>query len=154
MESDKGEIIVEPTIDQPKETLVAEYKKIFRQLINMRPSGTRNKIAKALGKNKSFVSQITNPSYSVPIPAKHLETIFNVCHFSLKERETFLRHYTAAHPNYHYRIKSTEDIPAEIKQLILEIPIVDDPGRQQKAEQMIRDFAGQLFDLLLNKNRG
>ena len=36
----------------------------------------------ALGKNRSFVSQITNPAYATPIPAQHLETIFEICHFS------------------------------------------------------------------------
>ena len=36
----------------------------------------------ALGKNRSFVSQITNPAYAMPIPAQHLEIIFEICHFS------------------------------------------------------------------------
>lgn len=155
MEKNKGEIIVEPAMEQLKEELVSEYKKIFQQLINLRPSGTRNKIATALGKNKSFVSQITNPAYSVPIPAKHLETIFNICHFSLKERETLLEHYTAAHPNYHYRIEDTAEDgqPVARTRLVLDVPVLNDPVDQQKVENIIRDFARQLFGLMITKQQ-
>lgn len=135
-------------MEQPKEELVAGYKKVFQRLINMRPSGTRNKIAKAIGKNKSFVSQITNPSYSVPIPAKHLNTIFNICHFSLKERETLLKHYIAAHPNYQYRIESAGTKSATQTKLVLDVPVLDDPMEQQKVESIIRDFTRQLFELM------
>lgn len=148
-----GDIIVEPRTEQPKEKLVAEYKKIFQQLINMRPSGTRNKIAEALGKNKSFVSQITNPVYSVPIPAKHLEIIFNICHFSIKERETFLKQYTIAHPNYQYRIKSEVVNSDRHTKLILNVPLLDNPDDQQKTETLIRDFAEQIFSLMKSKGK-
>jgi len=144
----QGEIIVEPTMEQPREELVAQYKKVFQQLINMRPSGTRNKIAKAIAKNKSFVSQITNPAYSVPIPAKHLETIFNICHFSLKERETLLKYYIAAHPNYQYRIESPGTQSATQSKLVLDIPVLKDPVEQEKVESLIRNFAQQLFELM------
>ena len=48
----------------------------------------------ALGKNRSFVSQITNPAYATPIPVRHLETIFEICHFSPKPtRGRFLDAY-------------------------------------------------------------
>jgi hypothetical protein len=41
-----------------KEQLIARYKTILRELIDKRPSGTRLKIAAAIGRHKSFVSQI------------------------------------------------------------------------------------------------
>ena len=50
-----------------------------------RPSGTRQRLAGALGKNRSFVSQIANPAYPVPIPVQHLETIFE---FATSRRTT------------------------------------------------------------------
>src|SRR6185295_14045259 len=78
---------------------VADYKKILSDVIDRRPSGTRQRLAAALGKNRSFVSQITNPAYAVPIPSAHLDIIFEVCHFSLEERRNFLGLYLAAHPN-------------------------------------------------------
>lgn len=153
MTNGKSKIIVESTMEQPKEALVAEYKSVFQQLINMRPSGTRNKIAQALGANKSFVSQITNPSYSVPIPAKHLETIFDVCHFSLKEKEAFLQHYTAAHPNYHYRIETNNEEPTKQTKLVLDVPVLSDPLDQGRVEELVRDFARQVFNLMQGKNK-
>ena len=46
-----------------RDDAVAAYKQILRECIDRRPSGTRQKIALALGKHKSFVSQMTNPAY-------------------------------------------------------------------------------------------
>ena len=77
---------------------VADYKLILRRVLDNRPSGTRLKLAAALGKNRSFVTQITNPAYLVPIPAKHVAIIFEVCHLSGAERAAFLEAYGRAHP--------------------------------------------------------
>ena len=44
-------------------------------VLEPRPSGTRQRLADALGKNRSFVTQITSPAYDTPIPARHLSTI-------------------------------------------------------------------------------
>ena len=57
---------------------VAAYKSILQAVINNRPSGTRQRLAAAIGKNRSFVSQITNPVYPTPVPAQHLEAIFSI----------------------------------------------------------------------------
>ena len=66
---------------------LARYKTILRQVLDNRPSGTRQRLAEALGKNRSFISQIVNPAYMTPIPAQHLETIFQICHVTPIERE-------------------------------------------------------------------
>ena len=76
----------------------ADYKRLLQQVCDNRPSGTRGRLALALGTNRSFVSQLVNPVYPMPIPAQHLETIFEVCHFSPAEREAFLAAYDRAHP--------------------------------------------------------
>ena len=55
------------------------------RVLDRRPSGTRQRLADALGKNRSFVSQITNPAYQTPIPAQHFDPIFEICHFSAQE---------------------------------------------------------------------
>ncbi len=65
MMDDAGEVI-----RGPRDSNVADYKVILRRVLDNRPSGTRLKLAAALGKNRSFVTQITNPAYLVPIPAK------------------------------------------------------------------------------------
>ena len=77
---------------------VVEYKTILKRVLDNRPSGTRQRLAKALGKNRSFISQISNPAYPVPIPVQHLETMFELCHFSLADRCDFLAAYRRAHP--------------------------------------------------------
>lgn len=77
---------------------VAVYKGILRDVLDARPSGTRLRLATALGKNRSFVTQITNPAYPVPVPAQHIDTIFEICHLSPRERAAFLDAYGKAHP--------------------------------------------------------
>ena len=143
-----SKVIVELATDQPKQELVDDYKKILQEYSNRRPSGTRIKIAKALNKNKSFVSQITNPSYTIPVPARHLNAIFDTCRFSVKERETFLKAYTAAHPDYQYRLEPPLTLEESHRELIIEIPILKDAEKQRAIEEMIKDFARQLFDLV------
>src|SRR6476661_2765698 len=78
--------------------IIAGYKALLRSFIERRPSGLRGRLAMALGKHRSFVSQIANPAYAVPIPAGDLPTIFEVCHLSPQEREGFLALYRRAHP--------------------------------------------------------
>jgi len=49
-----------------KAKLVSAYKAMLQELIDRRPAGLRGQLAMALGKHKSFISQITNPTYRVP----------------------------------------------------------------------------------------
>ena len=60
-----------PKRDAPADA-VADYKAILKAVLESRPSGMRQRLAEAIGKNRSFVSQISNPSYQVPIPARHV----------------------------------------------------------------------------------
>src|SRR3954470_3165406 len=80
---------------------VAEYKAILQRVLEARPSGTRQRIATALAKNRSFVTQITSPAYDTPIPARHVDLIMEICHFSASERDAFLAAYGRAHPRRH-----------------------------------------------------
>ena len=73
-------------------------RRILREVLDSRPSGTRQRLADALGKNRSFVSQIANPGLPDADPGAALETIFEVCHFSHDERRAFLAAYAEAHP--------------------------------------------------------
>ena len=80
--------MVEP---QPQSSsAVADYKKILSDVIDRRPSGTRQRLAAALGKNRSFVSQIANAAYSTPIPVQHLDLVFEICLFPAGDRKAFL----------------------------------------------------------------
>jgi hypothetical protein len=88
----------EPLADDGAAEAIATYKTLLRDVLDRRPSGTRQRLATALGTNRSFVSQITNPAYDVPIPAQHLGAIFEVCHLAAAERAAFLAAYARAHP--------------------------------------------------------
>src|SRR5256714_4670496 len=77
---------------------IAAYKALLKDYIDRRPAGMRARIAIALGKHKSFVSQLSNPIYPMPVPARHLSAIFEICHFSSEERKTFLKAYRLPHP--------------------------------------------------------
>ena len=79
---------------------LAAYKSVLREVLDRRPSGTRKRLAEALGKNSSFISQISGPAYPVPVPPQHLPLIFEICRFSSAERESFLAAYFVAHPRH------------------------------------------------------
>ena len=124
---------------------VAVYKTLLRDMIDHRPSGTRQKIAQALGKHKSFVSQITNPAYTVPVPAKHLATIFDLCHFSPEERRVFLEAYGQAHPGR--RLQPMDTPTGTAATLQIEVPGLKDPRRQAELIDNIRLYADQAIAL-------
>jgi hypothetical protein len=68
--------VTEAALDETGEvSAVGEYKRIFKQVLDNRPSGMRMRLAHAMGKNRSFVSQISNSTYPVPVPIQHLNTI-------------------------------------------------------------------------------
>jgi hypothetical protein len=81
-----------------KNDQVAAYKRLLQEVLDRRPSGTRQRLADALKRNRSFITQIANPAYTIPVPARHVATIFDVCHFSPAERTAFLESYHKAHP--------------------------------------------------------
>lgn len=123
---------------------VAAYKKILSDVIDRRPSGTRQRLAAALGKNRSFVSQITNPTYAVPIPAVHLDIIFEVCHFSLEERRNFISAYLLAHPNRPAPIHAAHKVKAHTVYL----PDLGDDDRNARLHTLVSDFVRQVAKLL------
>jgi hypothetical protein len=91
--------VTEAALDETGEvSAVGEYKRIFKQVLDNRPSGMRIRLAHAMGKNRSFVSQISNSTYPVPVPIQHLNTIFDVCHFPPGAKTAFLQAYARAIP--------------------------------------------------------
>ena len=123
---------------------VRRYKTTLRQVLEARPSGTRQRIAGALGKNRSFVSQISNPSYSTPIPARHVELIMEICHFSSSERSEFLAAYRQAHPG---RL-SAPDARPRLRQHTILLPDLGHPEKNRKADQLIGEFILGFSELL------
>jgi len=119
---------------------VVEYKAILKRVLDNRPSGTRQRLARALGKNRSFISQIANPAYPVPIPVQHLETMFELCHFSQDDRRDFLAAYRRAHPR---RFALVHAVP-RTRIVSLAVPDLGDAKRNRAVDVMIADFVRRL----------
>jgi hypothetical protein len=122
------------------ENAMADYKLILKRVLDNRPSGTRQRLAQVLGKNRSFVSQIANPAYATPIPVQHLAAIFEVCHFSHDERREFLELYAAAHPRRRVHVR---EVPRQ-RSLTISVPDFGDARKNQAVDDMIVDFARRL----------
>jgi hypothetical protein len=122
---------------------VAGYKSLLRACIERRPSGLRGRLALALGKHKSFVSQIANPAYGVPIPAGDLPVIFELCHLSAAERERFLELYRRAHPE-RLRLPATGAPPHELR---ITLPGFRSEATAREVEALILDFAARTIRL-------
>jgi len=125
---------------------LARYKAILQRVIANRPSGTRQRLAGSLGKNPSFISQITNPAYPTPIPARHLETIFEICHFSPDDRQLFLDAYTQAHPRRLALHRSDRRVRAHT----IYLPDLGDQKRNHELDQAVGEFVQRLTRLIDN----
>ena len=123
---------------------LADYKKLLKQVLDLRPSGTRQRLAAALGKNRSFISQIANPAYPMPIPATHLDTMFEICRFSDAEKRRFLDLYQQAHPGRLHLIHSR----AATRQITVEVPDLRDADRNAQLETLIETMARNLIRLV------
>jgi hypothetical protein len=124
---------------------VAAYKTLLASIIDRRPSGTRQRLATTLAKNRSFVSQITNPAYTTPIPAIHIEAILDVCHASAEERRHFLALYAIAHP----RRPSRKSEPATDAARAIQLPDLGDEARNAKLHALVNGFIRQLASLMI-----
>ena len=118
---------------------VAAYKRILQQVLDRRPSGMRQRLAEALGKNRSFISQISNPNYATPIPVQHVERIFEICHFSKEEKKLFLAAYRRAHPRRLQGNGQGEGHPA--RRVTVTLPDLGDAQKNRKLDALIADFA-------------
>ena len=119
---------------------VGTYKAVLRRVLDTRPSGTRHRLAIALGKNRSFISQIANPVYAVPIPVQHLETIFEICHFTAADRREFLAAYAEAHPRRLDVVRKA----AGTRKLVLTVPDLGDARRNRLLDETIAEIARRL----------
>ena len=124
--------------------LVAEYKRMLQTICDNRPSGTRGRLALALNTNRSFVSQLVSPTYAMPIPAQHLQAIFDVCRFSPAERSMFLGLYDRAHPGR--RDGAAKDQPTRL--VSLRVPDLGDPSRNRAVDVMLDEYTRHLIKIL------
>ena len=140
--------MADTAIDEPAEAgAVAVYKRIFKEVLESRPSGMRLRLAHAMGKNRSFVSQISNPAYPVPIPVQHLNTIFDVCHFPPQAKAACRRAYARAHPR---RIGRLTEGPHE-RTLTLHLPDLGNAKRNAELDALLQEFARRLVAIMQEK---
>jgi hypothetical protein len=108
----------------------------------------RIRLAHAMGKNRSFVSQISNPAYPVPVPVQHLNTIVEVCHFPPAAKQAFLRAYARAHPR---RLGQLAKAPRD-RAVTLHVPDLGSPKRNGKVDALLQEFARRLTAILQEEN--
>ena len=130
-------------IQRDAEEAIRAYKTVLSTVIDQRPSGTRQRLADALGKHRSFVTQITSPTYSTPIPSKHLPLIFSVCHFSTTERDLFLNAYRQAHPGKVHLHESGR----RIRHLSLTVPDLGDDKQNAALDRAINEFIHRITSI-------
>jgi hypothetical protein len=138
----------ETTAGKREKEAVSLYKSLFKAVLDKRPAGTRLRLAHAIRKNRSFISQISNPNYHTPIPARHLNTIFEVCHFSPAEKAAFLKAYNRAHPN---RAGGLRDASAD-RAVILYVRDLGSVNRNRQLDAFLREVTGRLVALMRNEN--
>ncbi|MEP3275001.1 MAG: hypothetical protein ABJN26_27225 [Stappiaceae bacterium] len=129
--------------------LVATYKGVLKRVLDQRPSGTRQRIASALGKNRSFVSQIANPSYPTPIPALHVERIMEICHFSQDERQAFFAAYSEAHP----RRLALLDRKLKLRPHTVYLPDLGDEVKNRKMDAVVGEFLQKLAHIMTEDDK-
>jgi hypothetical protein len=130
--------------DASRAEIIAGYKSLLRSFLERRPSGLRGRLALALGKHKSFVSQIANPAYAVPIPAGDLPIIFEICHLSPQEREGFLALYRRAHPERSRRLPLPGPRGHELR---IAVPEFRSPTTAREVEALILDLSARIIRL-------
>ena len=105
-----------------------------------REQGVARQLNDAISRLDARLSQISNPVYPVPIPAPHLEIIFEICHFSGAEKREFLECFTRAHPG---RRGVTRNGPT-LRSLRLEVVDFGDAKRNREFDNLVRELARRL----------
>lgn len=127
---------------------VAYYKLLLNTFLDRRPPGTRQRIAKGIGKDRSFVSQITNAAYAVRFPARYVRSVCAICDFTAQEERAFIGAYLAAHPDKAADIYGVERKAGGVSRLDIVVPSLVDPARQQQYELFVQRFVRDLADLV------
>ncbi len=130
--------------DAKTDNPVSVYKQLLKDALDRRPSGMRQRLALAIGKNRSFVSQISNPAYPTPIPAEHVDRILEVCHFAPEEKSAFLAAYREAHPR-----RLGEGAGSKgMRNLVLTVPDFGSAVANKALDHAIEDIAKRLARLM------
>ncbi len=121
---------------------VRQYKRILLRALERCPAGTRSRIARETGISKSFVSQIFNPSYDVPLPSKYVETVVGICDMNTDEAAAFQETYAIAHP----LVNGSKTGESE-HELRIPLPKFKSMAQRQKTVAAIQEAAQAIINL-------
>lgn len=137
---------------------VRYYKLLLQLFLRRREAGIRQAIADAIGKNRSFVSQLTSPAYDVPVPARYVGTMLAVARFTAGETRAFLDAYLTAHPD------RAGELPADVgadgsadgrtRQIVLSVPALSDPAAQARLQLLIETMAQEIAATMVDLEKG
>ena len=126
--------------------LVQSYKRILKDSLDARPSGIRKQLAVTIGKDKSFVTQVTNPKYRTPLPAKYVDPMLDTIRLDLRERERFLHFYRRAHPRQRAGGAVGRARP-DTRLLYIELPRLASLRAESEIDALIRQLAREINEL-------
>jgi len=118
---------------------IAAYKILLREYLDRRPSGIRKKIAAAINTHRSFISQVANPNYRVPLPAQYVPILMDVCHFTAEEQKTFLKAYFEAHPGQ--ALVGQAAVLEDYKSTSIDLSEIEDEKTRIALSRAIREMA-------------
>ena len=93
------------------------------------------------------VSQIANPNYSVPIPAGHIERIFEICHFLADEKAQFLSAYRRAHPHR----APGNSAETRWREIVLRVPDLRDRDKNKQLDELMKEMLQRVLRLMEGK---
>jgi len=130
--------------------LIRAYKRVLHDALNARPAGVRLRIADTIGTNKSFVSQITNPRYNTPLPAKYVEPLLDAVRPTAAERDRFLALYHEAHHMAGKRAGRPATEKARV--LRIELPRLGSRSLERRVDTLVQELARQVSDLVVRQH--
>jgi hypothetical protein len=133
-----------PKAPETPEELIRAYKLVLSHVLETRPSGTRQRLADALGKHRSFITQMISPTYATPIPQRHVATLLTVCHFSTAERDAFMTAYRAAHRGK----LELGDAERKMRHLSLLVPDLGDDKTNAGFDKAVGEFVQKMSSLM------
>ena len=136
--------------DQESKLLaINTYKTLLRVAVERCPSGTKQQIAKELGTSRSFVSQIFNPAYEVPVPAKHLDKLIRLCALTQPEEAAFRAAHMRAHPP-----PAAKNRGGNQNELCIPLPEFESADQRKAVKQAILASAEAIIKVTVGKSGG
>ena len=125
-----------------------QYKLLLSEIIGRCPYGTKQRISRAIGSSRGFVSQVLNPDSEVPLPEKHVPVLMKVCQFSEGDAAEFMELYEAAHPRRH-----TGRIDSGGHSITISLPEFRSQEQRAAVEEAILEMAEKIVAASLSANR-